>query len=228
VRNAAMLAATGPEPLSVFLRRHRLKATRGVVFTLRRVRRRRERHVRLRTAKKARYHVTVAAVAANQTMWADVPDIARSSYWIAGSFRGLLFVRTDRILLSGCEEFTKLVVREAEGFKTEVRDEVLRAGGAAHRHPTGVQCELVVSDDVGALLHFAEVIQNDHRNLFEPQLPGGEKTPVAGNHACLGVHQNRVVKAEFRDAGCDLCNLGVRVRSRIFGSIYRVTRVRYA
>ncbi len=40
---------------------------------------------------------------------------------------------------------------------------------------------------------------------------------MAGDDPYLGVHQDWVVESELRDARYNLGNLGVRVRSRIFG-----------
>jgi hypothetical protein len=59
------------------------------------------------------------------------------------------------------------------------------------------------------------VIENDDRHFLKLQLPGGEETAVAGDDASLCVHQDRVVEAKRCDAGRDLSNLLVRVRSRI-------------
>ena len=49
--------------------------------------------------------------------------------------------------------------------------------------PAGVQRELVVRDDVRALLRLGEVIQDDDRHFGQLQLPRGEKTAVAGDDA---------------------------------------------
>jgi len=38
---------------------------------------------------------------------------------------------------------------------------------------------------------------------------------VAGDDACLRIHQNRVVKTELGNAGRDLRNLSVRVSTRV-------------
>jgi hypothetical protein len=75
--------------------------------------------------------------------------------------------------------------------------------------PPRVQRELVVGEDVGALLRIREVIQDDHRHFCELKLPRGEKATMAGQDARLGVHQDRVVETESSDAGGDLGNLGV-------------------
>jgi hypothetical protein len=68
---------------------------------------------------------------------------------------------------------------------------------------------LVVRDDVGALLRLGEVIQNDDRGLGKPPLPRGQETPMTGDDPGLGVHQDRIVEAELRDAGGNLSDLSV-------------------
>jgi hypothetical protein len=51
--------------------------------------------------------------------------------------------------------------------------------------PTSVQCELVVCEYVRSLLSFGEVIQCDHRHLFQLQLPRGQETTVTGDDTSL-------------------------------------------
>ena len=81
--------------------------------------------------------------------------------------------------------------------------------------PAGVQRELVVRDDVRALLRFGEVVQNNDGHLLELQLPGGKEPAVPGDDAAFGIHQDRVVETELGDAGGDLRDLRVRMRPRI-------------
>jgi hypothetical protein len=81
--------------------------------------------------------------------------------------------------------------------------------------PTGIQRELIVSDDVSAFLSLTQVIENDHRHLFEPELPRSEEAPVAGNDTCFRIHEDRVVEAELGDACGNLGYLRVGVRPGI-------------
>jgi len=75
--------------------------------------------------------------------------------------------------------------------------------------------QLVVGQDVRPLLCFGEVIEHHHRHLIEIQLPRGQHAPMSGDDAGVGIHQDRIVEAELRDARCDLGNLGIGVRPRV-------------
>src|SRR5258705_3627651 len=58
--------------------------------------------------------------------------------------------------------------------------------------PTGIQRKLVVGDDVRALLSLVEVIQNDYRNLGEPQSSRGEEPAMALSDSIAPVDEDRV------------------------------------
>ena len=38
---------------------------------------------------------------------------------------------------------------------------------------------------------------------------------MAGDSACFGVHEDRIVETEFRNAGSDLCDLRFRMSPRV-------------
>ena len=83
--------------------------------------------------------------------------------------------------------------------------------------PPGVLADPVVREDVRALLRLAEVIEDDHRHVLQPQLPRGQQPSVAGDDAGVGVHQDRIVEPELHDARRNLGNLLVGMRPRIPG-----------
>ena len=83
--------------------------------------------------------------------------------------------------------------------------------------PAGVQRKLVVRDDVGSLLCFAQMIEDDYGYFLEPEFPGCEQTAMAGDDACVGIHQDGIVEAELRYAGGDLRNLCLGVRPGVPG-----------
>jgi hypothetical protein len=62
--------------------------------------------------------------------------------------------------------------------------------------PTCREGELIVGDHISALLCFAEMIEHDDRHFGELQFPCRQETTVAGDHARMGVHQNRIVKTK--------------------------------
>jgi hypothetical protein len=130
---------------------------------------------------------------------------------------GIFIVEPFRRVLRGKQARQLFVFKSDKGNIEILRLQCRKLGPGKVLVPTCVKRELIVSDDVGALLCLAEVIQNDDRNFVKPQLLGGKKTPVASNDPGLGVNQNCVVKAEFGDAGCDLGYLGVGMSPRISG-----------
>ena len=81
--------------------------------------------------------------------------------------------------------------------------------------PAGVQRQLVVGDDLGSLLRFAQAGKLDHRHLAHPELAGRQHPAVAGDDAVLAIDQDRVGPAELADGGRDLRHLRVGMRSRL-------------
>ena len=67
--------------------------------------------------------------------------------------------------------------------------------------PPGIQREFVIGQDVRAFLDLGQVVQNDDRDLLKLELPGGEETAVTGDDTRAGIHENRIIKSELRDAG---------------------------
>ena len=155
-------------------------------------------------------------VADEQPVVAENPQIARDRDRRLRKFRNRVFVGQPlRRILRG-EQPRQLFVLEADESEIEVLVLQRRKFSAKQLVvPAGVQRELIVRDDVRALLRLGQVIQNDHRHFFELQLARGKKPPVPGDDAGLGVHQDRIVEAELRDARGDLRDLRVGVRSRI-------------
>ena len=67
------------------------------------------------------------------------------------------------------------------------------------RVPAGVQRQLVVGDDVGALLRLAQPGKLDDRHVCHAELAGRQQPPVSGDDAVLAVDQDRVGPAELAD-----------------------------
>ena len=60
-------------------------------------------------------------------------------------------------------------------------------------------------------MRFAQVLQLDHRHLFNSELAGRHDPGVPGDDSVLSVHQHGVGPAEFLDAGGHLGNLRIAV-----------------
>jgi len=157
-------------------------------------------------------------VASQEFVLAQHPEIPGPRCWSLGQFRDSVFIRQplDRFLRGEqAREFLILETHEAH-----VEALVLKGLDFDAKHlvvPAGVFCQLIIGNDVRAFLRLGQMIQHDHGNLGQPKLPRGEQTTMAGEYSRLRVHQNRVVKAELRDAGSDLGNLGFCMSPRVPG-----------
>ena len=83
--------------------------------------------------------------------------------------------------------------------------------------PAGVERQLVVGDDVGALLRFREPGELDDGHFGEPELACREQPAVAGDDAVVAIDQDRVGPAELADRGGDLGHLRIRMRAGVAG-----------
>ena len=75
--------------------------------------------------------------------------------------------------------------------------------------------ELVVSDDVGPLLRFGEMLQPHHRHLGETKLPCRHQPAVASEDSVDLVDQDRVGEAELDHRGGELRHLILAVGARV-------------
>ena len=132
----------------------------------------------------------------------------------AGSSRDfLLGVLRFRFLQ---QQIFQFVVREADDRKIQaLAFDLAQFLGQHLLVPPGVQCELVVRDDVRPPLSLGEVVQHHHRNLPESQLSRRQETAVAGNNPRVGGHQDRSIKTKFDNRRRNLRHLFRRVRPRV-------------
>src|SRR5581483_1667958 len=75
----------------------------------------------------------------------------------------------------------------------------------------------VVGDDERPPLRLAQVIEHDHRNFAEAQLPRGLKACVPGDNHAIRAHEDWICPAKFNDRGRDLRYLLLGVRAGIAG-----------
>ena len=81
--------------------------------------------------------------------------------------------------------------------------------------PAGLLGELVVGQDIGALIGLAQVRQPAGRHCVDAEELGRFHAAVAGDDLLGIVDQDRVAEAELLDALCDLANLLLRMRAGI-------------
>jgi hypothetical protein len=81
--------------------------------------------------------------------------------------------------------------------------------------PTCIQREAVVRNDQSAPLRLAEMVENDDRNIGDPELPRGQQPGVAGDHDTISTDEDRIRPAELRDRRSNLRDLLRTVRARI-------------
>ena len=148
-------------------------------------------------------------------MLSDQPDVPGPCDRLDGRLRDLLFHLCGNL----CHRFGlgeqpgQLLFGEAQQIKPPIGG--LKFPEFRREHlfiPPGVLANAVVGQNVSPLLRFAEMVEHDHRNLIQAEFARRQEAPVAGDDPGVGVHQDRVVEPERRDAGGDLRDLFVRVR----------------
>jgi hypothetical protein len=120
--------------------------------------------------------------------------------------------RSDR------EQPGQLVIGEAS--EGEVEAEALQVTQLKSQQvvvPAGVQRQLVIGDDVGALLRLAQPGKLDDRHRGHPELPCCKQPAVPGDDAVRAIDEDRIGPAELADRSRDLRHLRIGVRARIVG-----------
>src|SRR3984957_9257548 len=75
--------------------------------------------------------------------------------------------------------------------------------------------QLIIHQDVGALLCLGPARGHHHRDLGDAELPGGEHASMAGNQTTVLAHQRRRRPAPLLDARGYRSDLSVGVRPRV-------------
>ena len=97
------------------------------------------------------------------------------------------------------EQFGELLVREADQAEIGAhRLEVGQFNLQQFHVPAGVQRELVVGDDIGALLRLAPAARDHHRNLSQAQLTRRQHPAMAGDQRAALVDQHRRPSSPIR------------------------------
>jgi hypothetical protein len=116
-------------------------------------------------------------------MLADEPCIAGPSHRLGWCLRDL-FLRIS----VGCRAFGigqqhgKFVAAEAQPPEVDLAvPEFGEFRGECLVFPSGQFGQLVVGQQIGALLYFGEVIQDNDGHRFEPQLEGGQVPAMSGD-----------------------------------------------
>src|ERR1035437_1187558 len=160
----------------------------------------------------------IRRIAHHDLVFSEHPQITGSAHGRLRQVRYRVFIRQSRGGVLRREKLRQFHILETEQAHVEVF--ILKSLDFDAKQlviPASVFGQLVVGDDVRALLCFAQMIENDDRDFGESQLPRGKKTTVARDEASLRIHQNRIVKAELSDAGGDLGDLGVGVGPGVSG-----------
>src|SRR5262245_7676291 len=81
--------------------------------------------------------------------------------------------------------------------------------------PSSILGELVIGEDVSALLLGTHMLDANAGHRREAEKTCRLSPPVTGKDCALGIDENRVGEAELTDAVCDLPDLLLRVGSRV-------------
>jgi hypothetical protein len=143
----------------------------GGVAVIHVVRRIRENHVGQRAVQHpfdVRQH---GAVAAKQKVVAQPPKVARFADRRFRRFRHGVFVGLTFGHVRFGQQGRQFVVGKTDDGHIEIlRSQGCHFGAQQIVVPSGIKCQLVVGDDVGALLRVGQMIQHDDRDLREAEL----------------------------------------------------------
>jgi hypothetical protein len=98
---------------------------------------------------------------------------------------------------------------------------LLLKGGEFHLEqfvvPAGVFGQPVIRNDVSSLLCLGKMVEDDNGYFRHTQFSRCEQSPMARYNPSLRINQDWAVKAEFCNAGGNLCDLRIGMRTRISG-----------
>ena len=185
------------------------------------VRRIGENQIGLLCSEKARHMLRHHGVATQQSVATQEPKVAGSGYGNArqrGNAIGRAVWRRCRSLASLIEREVNLRQRETRQRHIEFQvDERLQFDRENFRIPAGIQRKLVVGEHIGAPFLCAQVRKPDGRNGCQSQFLGRHQPSMAGDDLVMVADENRIRKAEPRDAVGDLAHLLLRVPTSVAG-----------
>ena len=133
-------------------------------------------------------------------MRADLPEVARPRDGRPGDVRHRIGgIGLRRLVVEPGDQDVDLGHLEAGDRDVEVEielDQVLQLDRQDLAIPAGLLGELVVGEDVGALLRLAHVLEPDDRNGLMPERLGRGDAAMSGDDDAVLVDQDRVVEAE--------------------------------
>ena len=150
-------------------------------------------------------------------MAADLPEVAEPRDGRAAVTRRHNVVHV-RLRLGLANQHVDLGHLEAGNRNVEIkieRREMLQFDPKDLAIPAGLLGELVVGEDVGALLSIAEMLKTQARYGSQTELLRGFHAAVASDDGPGPVDEDRIVKSESLDARRDLGNLLGTMSSRV-------------
>ena len=155
-------------------------------------------------------HGRVAHIATDQSVRPELPDLARADPGRGGVREGVVG-RIIRLLGGdGRQEVVDLRNREARDVEVELEirgQERPQLRGEQVLVPAGIERQFVVSEDIGALLGPAQVLDLQTGHLGQAEECRCGHAPVTGQDGPRLVDQHRRGEAELPDAGGDLPDL---------------------
>lgn len=150
-------------------------------------------------------------------MRADLPKVAgardrRAQHWRrydVGRISFPLYLAEQKIDLAHLETSHRDVKIGVDG------SQVLQLDGQDVAVPASLFGQLVVGEDVGALLGIGQLLEPDHRNCFEAELLGGGNATMSSDDGVGLVDENRIIEPKGLNARCDLGDLLRAVDARI-------------
>ena len=158
-------------------------------------------------------------VSADESMIAEEEDITPARHRRFGSV--WLFDRLVVVVVAIVRR--KLADDDVDLWDLETRERHVEVDGVQlaeldRQHllvPAGFCRELVVGDDVGALLVLTQMLERDRRHFRHAEQLRRGKASVPSDHVALAIDQDRVGKAEPFDAVGDLLDLFLRMGTRV-------------
>jgi hypothetical protein len=177
-----------------------------------------EDHLRPLTVHQGRDRGAVERAAADQPMRTKLPKVADAAAHRSRGRDHVLFGRSRVLRLEPFDEAVDLGDRETGDADIEVEikgEQILKLPRQDLFVPASVERELIVGDDVGALLGGAHRLDAQAGHPREAEYLGGFDAAVAGKNGVVGIDEDGVREAKALDRRCDLANLLFRVSARV-------------
>src|SRR6516225_9159690 len=179
----------------------------------------REYEIRLRTLHERVVCAFIPCIAAMKPVSTEQPEVSMlCDGRLGGQFWDAVFWQQGSLFDLGCfiEDEIDLGHFKAGDFNLEVHvDESLQLDRQDLAVPTRFLRELVVGQDVCALLCVAEMLDPQRGNAAETQSPCGLHASMTGDDRAGCVDQDRIEKSEAFDRSSNLLDLTLRMRARV-------------